>query len=47
MIMKTKINSTEGGYETPVLEYLDYHSEGVLCQSSPAQGEVWNDGGSL
>ena len=47
MIMKTKNNSTEGRYEAPVLEYLDCHSEGVLCQSSPAQGEAWNDGGSL
>lgn len=34
-------------YESPVLEYLDCCSEGVLCQSSPAQGESWNDGGII
>ena len=46
--METKINAIfEVRYESPVLEYLDCCSEGVLCQSSPAQGETWQDGGII
>lgn len=46
--MEVKFNSESNGmYETPVLEYLDCDSEGVLCQSLPGQGESWNDGGII
>lgn len=46
--MEIKINAIfEARYESPVLEYLDCCSEGVLCQSSPAQGETWQDGGII
>ena len=37
----------EARYESPVLEYLDCFSEGVLCQSQPSQGETWQDGGII
>lgn len=34
-------------YETPLVEWLTYCSEGVLCQSLPGSGEGWMDGGEL
>lgn len=33
-------------YETPVLEYLDCESEGVLCQSGEFGIQDWTQGGS-
>jgi hypothetical protein len=46
--MKTNIDSVLGlVYQAPYLEYLDCSFEGVLCQSSPAQGESWVDGGTI
>ena len=46
--MERKTGSAFGGqYESPILEYLDCCSEGVLCQSSPAQLEPWKDGGLI
>lgn len=46
--MERKTGSAFGvQYESPTLEWLDCHSEGVLCQSSPAQVEPWLDGGLI
>ena len=47
MIMETNNVISRSLYEVPVIEFLDCVSEGVLCQSVPAQGETWNDGGDI
>lgn len=35
---------TESVYETPMLEYCDYYTEGVLCASPAGAIEEWETG---